>query len=548
MENKPESPRWLDWVGGVFFVGVLSIWLYTVLLRLNYPYDLEWMEGGMLIHALRIQQGLGIYVQPSSDFIPYIYPPLYPTLLAWLSEIWTLDYWMGRGVSIIGTLLATGAVVQAIRQESNSWLLSWLGGALWLSTYEDVGTFFDLTRADGLMMGLLSWSVVLVRQQRLAWAGILCWLAFLSKHNAAIVGAPIAIWLWRTQSWQRALQFGLWSAVPALLSVGWLQYITDGLFLAYLLEVPSHHPIVGQRLVWMSEMEMLKPFALPVVVLSLYGIRALWGVARWRGVLWTFGLLCIGVMTQLDQSVFPKIAGSHKVGQIPFAVVCWLMVGISWLRPSLILDWWNQKQSQPDKTMWDFWWLVTLTLVVFSALMRGHHGGFTNVLMPGIWALSVLVPLLLWRLLSNVKVMIALLMGQIGFGLWSVQNFLPTTEDRLAGDALVAELKVAQGPVWVPHSPWLAVQAGYPPTVHLIALWDIDHTDGPFENDVASIKNDIASHRWGTIVSADKRLGFGLNQHYQYHQSIRPKGRTFLPKVGWKVRPSYVYRPKRSSE
>ncbi len=548
MENKPESPRWLDWVGGVFFVGVLSIWLYTVLLRLNYPYDLEWMEGGMLIHALRIQQGLGIYVQPSSDFIPYIYPPLYPTLLAWLSEIWTLDYWMGRGVSIIGTLLATGAVVQAIRQESNSWLLSWLGGALWLSTYEDVGTFFDLTRADGLMMGLLSWSVVLVRQQRLAWAGILCWLAFLSKHNAAIVGAPIAIWLWRTQSWQRALQFGLWSAVPALLSVGWLQYITDGLFLAYLLEVPSHHPIVGQRLVWMSEMEMLKPFAFPVVVLSLYGIRALWGVARWRAVLWTFGLLCIGVMTQLEQSVFPKIAGSHKVGQIPFAVVCWLMVGISWLRPSLILDWWNQKQSQPDKTMWDFWWLVTLTLVVFSALMRGHHGGFTNVLMPGIWALSVLVPLLLWRLLSNVKVMIALLMGQIGFGLWSVQNFLPTTEDRLAGDALVAELKVAQGPVWVPHSPWLAVQAGYPPTVHLIALWDIDHTDGPFENDVASIKNDIASHRWGTIVSADKRLGFGLNQHYQYHQSIRPKGRTFLPKVGWKVRPSYVYRPKRSSE
>jgi len=333
-----------------------------------------------------------------------------------------------------------------------------------------------------------------------------------------------------------------------LLSVWWLQYTTDGLFLTYLLEVPSHHPIVGQRLVWMSEMEMLKPFALPVVVLSLYGIRALWGVARWRTVLWTFGLLCIGVMTQLDQSVFPKIAGSHKVGQIPFAVVCWLMVGVAWLRPSVIVNWWNQKKSLPQNPTWDFWWLVTLTLVAFSALMRGHHGGFTNVLMPGIWSLSVLVPLLLWRVLFNVKVITALLMGQIGFGLWSVQELLPTQEDRLAGDALVAELKVAQGPVWVPHSPWLAVQAGYPPTVHLIALWDIDHTDGPFETDVALIKNDIASHRWGTIVAADKRLGFGLNQHYQYHQSIRPKGRTFLPKVGWKVRPSYVYRPKRSSE
>ena len=109
----------------------------------------------MLIHALRIQQDLGIYVSPSSDFIPYIYPPLYPTVLAWLSEFWTLDYWMGRGVSILGSLLATSALIVGVRRETTSWSLAWLAGALWLSTYEDSGTFMDLTRADGLMMGLL---------------------------------------------------------------------------------------------------------------------------------------------------------------------------------------------------------------------------------------------------------------------------------------------------------------------------------------------------------------------------------------------------------
>ena len=32
--------------------------------RVGYPYDLEWMEGGMLHHAQRIHDGLGIYVPP----------------------------------------------------------------------------------------------------------------------------------------------------------------------------------------------------------------------------------------------------------------------------------------------------------------------------------------------------------------------------------------------------------------------------------------------------------------------------------------------------
>ena len=40
----------------------------------------------MLHHALRIHDGQGIYVPPSIDFIPYLYTPLYPALLAMLGE------------------------------------------------------------------------------------------------------------------------------------------------------------------------------------------------------------------------------------------------------------------------------------------------------------------------------------------------------------------------------------------------------------------------------------------------------------------------------
>ncbi len=546
-----ENPSALtNWSAATVFAIVLGYWLYTVSLRIGYPYDLEWMEGGMLIHALRIQEGLGIYVPPSSDFIPYIYPPLYPTFLSVASELWTLDYWMGRGLSIVGTLLATSALVFGLRKETGSWAMGWLSGALWLSSYDDVGTFFDLTRADGLMMGVLAWSIVCARWNRLVVAGLLCWVAFLTKHNAAIVGVPIALWLWRTASWQSALRFGLWSAVPALMSIGWLQWSTDGLFLIYLLDVPAHHPIVGQRLVWLSAVEMLTPFVAPTLLLSVLLVKDLFHRARWRGIVLGLAVLAFVGMTQVDVSAFPKIAGSHKAGQIPFAVAIWILVVVACARPSVWLQWWRNGQEDEQGSV--FWRLIACTLFLFSALMRGHHGGFTNVLMPGIWSLCVVVPLLIHRYGRQyptwlIHIGMLLMMGQSVWGLWAVEDYAPTEEDRLAGDAMVAEFSSSQGPVWAPHSPWLSVQAGYEPTTHLIALWDIDHEGGPLVDYVDDIKSDIANHRWGTIVSADKRLGFGVRQHYEYHRSIRPKGRLFVPKVGWKVRPSYVYRPKKTA-
>ena len=51
----------------------LGLLLYTVARRVAYPYDLEWMEGGMLVHAWRLMHGETIYPPPSVDFkIPWL--------------------------------------------------------------------------------------------------------------------------------------------------------------------------------------------------------------------------------------------------------------------------------------------------------------------------------------------------------------------------------------------------------------------------------------------------------------------------------------------
>src|SRR5512136_1903627 len=78
--------------------------------RASFPLDLEWMEGGVLIHAQRIAHGQGIYVAPTVDFIPFLYTPLYPALLALLSFVAPLGYLMGRLVSIAAFAVALATI------------------------------------------------------------------------------------------------------------------------------------------------------------------------------------------------------------------------------------------------------------------------------------------------------------------------------------------------------------------------------------------------------------------------------------------------------
>src|SRR5262245_13820879 len=105
---SPTARRWLLFAG---YVALALPALYQLLLlgtaiagRVGYPYDLEWMEGGMLHHALRFQAGEGIYTEPSIEFIPYLYTPLYPALLATFGSVFGLTYTLGRVMSVLSLL------------------------------------------------------------------------------------------------------------------------------------------------------------------------------------------------------------------------------------------------------------------------------------------------------------------------------------------------------------------------------------------------------------------------------------------------------------
>jgi hypothetical protein len=82
----------------VWQIGLL---VWAIAARFPYPYDLEWMEGGVLHGAARIANGDGIYGPPSVDYISFLYTPLYPGLLALLGSVFGLSYQLGRLISIL---------------------------------------------------------------------------------------------------------------------------------------------------------------------------------------------------------------------------------------------------------------------------------------------------------------------------------------------------------------------------------------------------------------------------------------------------------------
>ena len=90
-------------------VGMFVLMLGIFAARVAHPFDMEWMEGGMLLHGLRVQNGQGLYVVPSSQFIPFIYPPLYSWCLGLGGVLFDVSYGWGRAISVMGTLAGVGA-------------------------------------------------------------------------------------------------------------------------------------------------------------------------------------------------------------------------------------------------------------------------------------------------------------------------------------------------------------------------------------------------------------------------------------------------------
>lgn len=482
----------VDAVAVAGLVYVLVLLGRTVGPRLGAPYDLEWMEGGMLVHAARVASGQPLYVHPGPDFIPFIYPPLYHAVLgAWGAVAGGVDYLPGRVLSVLGVAVAAAALAAAARTEGLRWPAVAAAVAAFVSTYEDVGAFFDLVRIDGLGLGLWAAALLAVRRGHLRSGGLLLVAAFATKHHAAAAGLPALIWLWRSAGRAAALRFAAWSVGPACGFMAAMAFEGDGAFFTYLLGVPAGHPFVLERALWGAPGELLR--GLPA---SAAALGAALGAAAWA---------------------------RRREGATGGAAV-------------------------DGRT---FWLWQGLLAVALALVMRGHHGGFLNVLMPAFWALALGGALAAGAVAARrpglgLALATALAVQGAARG-WDPARYTPPPGAAEAHARVVERLRALPGPLLAPWSPWLPVQAGHAPGFHLIALWDVDHDRGPYGDDLGPIAAAFAAHRWaGVLVGNDGKGGhlrLGFPEAYRAGPRVAPAGNVLQTRSGWRTGPTSVWVP-----
>src|SRR5712692_7991779 len=208
--------------------------------RLAYPYDLEWMEGGMLCHTLRLVQGQPLYAEPSARFVSFAYTPLYPIVLRLLAP-----------VTGVGYLPAPAAA------------------------FAPTGAWYDLARVDALFLGLTAAAVVAGWWKRNDRAGpvvsaVLMTAAFFAKQTALPFAAVLGLALLLVRR-RAAAPYASTLVLLGGFLLAWAHLASGGWFWTYTFGLHRRHPfdVVDAVLVTPARLVLLTAPGLALLAAAL---------------------------------------------------------------------------------------------------------------------------------------------------------------------------------------------------------------------------------------------------------------------------------------
>lgn len=217
-------------------VAFFAAFLYVVLNRLFFPYDLEWIEGGVADHVYRVVHGLPLYCEPTLEYTPFVYTPLYYYLSALLSLVTGMGFVPLRLLSITCTMISFYIAGRFVYNETHSWFSTVVTIGLFAASYSMTACWFDVGRVDNLMLMFLLGAVYFIRYHEtykgIIVSGVLFVLAFLSKQQITFAFASMLVFL-VIQDWKKSLVLLVTFVTSLIVIVLLLDAIYDGWFSFY---------------------------------------------------------------------------------------------------------------------------------------------------------------------------------------------------------------------------------------------------------------------------------------------------------------------------
>ena len=480
--GAPPAIARAGWVAcAVLGAAHAATFLAVALLRRGYPYDIEWMEGGQLVHSYEILAGRFPYRAPSADHIAYPYQPLYSAVVAAFGAVFGLSLPLARSVSIASTLALAALVGVAVWQETRSRRHALLAGAAVLSLYGVTGFWFDLARVDSMFMALLVGGLLAARAIESAWgatlvSALLLVLAYKTKQLALPFFALVPPVLW-TKKRAASLAFVPLVLLPLAIDHAASQYASNGWFSFYVNDVPRAQPY---ELPLFFRLASIVVADVPVIlVLALAGCDD----ALRRG----------------------SLAARARQTWALAALLGAVATAAAWARPG----------GAANNLMTTY---VLALVPAFAGWRRIEARG-----RPWEGALAA--------------VAVALQLAWLGY--WPPRQ-IPTTADYEAGRDVVALLRAAPGPVLVPDHPWLAVLAGKTPSYQSNAYWEMSFLGRPDlvpdnlrqrlrNGEYALFVGGVDPHR---VASSERWWPRELLDHYRCDRTLALPGRGLAPLTG----------------
>jgi hypothetical protein len=235
----------------VVFVAYLVIYTDYALALFRFPFDYDQGEGFELMDSLLFSQGEWPYRDNSSyPFYSSNYPPLFHLLIVPLIWAFGPQYWTGRLVSFLGTLITAGTIGWAVHREVRRPWLAALSGLVFLASnyVYHVGPLFRLHMTMVMFETLAivaidrvakSWQAPQFRppdtdddsggsDQRYLWLGLLLLLAAGFTKQTAIVTCAAAFAFLFLRRPKHAILLAIPFGVAALGIFGLINLATDG--------------------------------------------------------------------------------------------------------------------------------------------------------------------------------------------------------------------------------------------------------------------------------------------------------------------------------
>lgn len=399
----------------------IAVYIVIAVIRVRYPFELEWMEGGSVVHVQRILSGQPLYARPSLEFTPFIYTPFYYYVSAVPARVLGNGFLPLRLVSLAASLGSLVLIALFVRKRTRSASASFLAACLFAATFKLTGAWFDLARVDSLALFLMLAGVYVIESSTsvamTSVAVIVLVLSFLTKQSSAFVMAGLGgAALITRRGRDRWLLPGL-LGVLSVAAVWVLNRQTDGWFGYYVFNVPSRHSIEKNMLTrfWTHDLAAHLPIALLFAVFALLGAAA---PTRDRG------------RVIRDTALFGGL----------------------------------------------------LAAAYFS---RIHSGGFDNVLMPAVAGVAMFFgigmasvgttalhrPLLTAAIFAVAAVQFLMLA-------YSPRYYVPTASARAEGEQLLRSINAVDGGVYLAEHPWYAVAAGKSSQAQTMAVADLIRASG----------------------------------------------------------------------